>query len=572
MRYALDTASIQNFPEERLHNFSRLSRLQHTLVSDPSDSTAQPPGLAALPANSLSGPAFSRVSTAATEDIAQQVMQLAPRLALDIAVRLGPLVQTNIAEGYAAITPIHNPTPSIQQPTTEHGLELIRVEGVVLSPARYQELQALYGSNATFQSKAQAAAAELSAKRKNDLLVVLPTGGGKSLVFMAAAVNQVEVEKKMITVVVVPLKALLADLIRRLEEKNISHSVWLPTWAEPARGNIRCLLVTVDHCTNQKLLNFLSQKAHLGQLARVVVDEIHFLLTSDHFRPAFKLLQLLRKLPVPIVGLSATIPHSSITELCAKFHLAPSSTQLIRASTVRENIVYSRLALLTPSKVDKSKFDFTAEDGTVLSIVDFIMRKAEALNPHERILGFTQSRDDAEGLASLLGCGHYHGKLDETARENTLRLWEGNSGSPVLIATNAFGAGIDCNVRLVFHFGSPRNLIDYSQESGRVGRDGKESEAIVFWDMNKFTPKLKSGERDVGVKEQQAWLRTDQCLRLIPGEFFDGHAQSCIQLATVALCSWCSSVCQNVCPFLPTTSLIPMLIFCSLRLVVTKLC
>ena len=575
MRYALDTNSIQNFPEERLHNFTRLSKLQHTLVSDPSTAT-QTSALAVLPANSLSGPANSGVSTIAIEDIAQQVMQLAPRLALDIAVRLGPLMQTNIAEGYAALMPIHNPTPSSQQPLTEHGLELIRVEEVVLSPTRYQELQALYGRRATFQSKAQGVAVELSAQRKNDILVVLPTGGGKSLVFMAAAVNQVELKERMITVVVVPLKALLADLIRRLAEKNILYSVWLPTWIEPSRGNMRCLLVTVDHCTNHKLLDYLSQKAHQKQLARVVLEEVHFILTSDHYRPAFKLLKLLRQLPVPIVGLSATIPHSSILELCTKLHLTPSATQLIRASTVRENVVYTRLALLTPYKADKSKFDFTAEDGTVLNIVDFIVKKADALKPDERILGFTQSREDAENLASLLGCGYYHGKLDDTARSNALQLWEGSSGSPVLIATNAFGAGVDCNVRLVFHFGSPRNHIDHSQESGRVGRDGKEAEAIMFWNMGNFGPKLKVGESTIGVKEQQAWLRTDQCLRIIPGEFFDGHGQSCIQLAKVALCSWCSSeICQKVHLFLSITSpglIFTFFTFCSQHLVLTKLC
>jgi superfamily II DNA/RNA helicase len=565
MKYAIDAASIQNFPEERLHNFSRLSRMQHTLISDPLN--VQPPGLKALPADSLSsfrpGPgqatAISGVSNATLEDIARLVMKLAPALALDIAVRLGPLMQTNIADGYAAITPItpiHKPTPSIQQPLTEHGIELIRVEEVVLSPARYQELQALYGRNASFHSKAQAVAVELSAKRKKDLLVVLPTGGGKSLLFMAAALNQEEVKGRMITVVVVPLNALLADLIQRLTEKKISHSVWLPDWSEPA-SSMRCLLVTVDRCADQKFLDYLSLKAKRKELARIVVDEIHFVLTSQHYRPAFKFLKQLREISVPIVGLSATLPPSHILELCKRLHLTPSSTQLIRASTVRENVVYTRLPLLTPWKTDGSKFDFTTQGGAVLSVVPFIKMKADALKPHERILGFTQSRDDAEDLAALLGCGYYHGKLDESARRNALQLWEGNSGSPVLIATNAFGAGVDCNVRLVFHYGSPRNHIDHSQESGRVGRDGKEAEAIVFWNMDKFAPKLKAEESDIGVKEQQAWLRTDQCLRLIPGEFFDGCGRSCIQLVIVALCSWCSfNFCQleKVCPLLSIAS------------------
>ena len=125
----------------------------------------------------------------------------------------------------------------------------------------------------------------------------------QSLSFMAAAVNQVEAAAKMITVIVVPLKALLADLIRRLAEKKIPYSVWLPspTWTEA--GNTRCLLVTVDHCTDKKIFTYLSLKVQQKQLARIVLDEIHFILISDHYRPAFTFLKQLRQLPVPIVGL-----------------------------------------------------------------------------------------------------------------------------------------------------------------------------------------------------------------------------------------------------------------------------
>jgi superfamily II DNA helicase RecQ len=177
----------------------------------------------------------------------------------------------------------------------------------------------------------------------------------------------------------------------------------------------------------------------------------------------------------------------------------------------------------------------------MMCVVSFIKEKADTFERHERILGFVQSRQEAEALAHLLGCEHYHGKLNETAREQALQSWQGNFGSPVLIATNALGAGVDCNVRLVFHYGSPRNHIDQSQEDGRVGRDGKLAQAITFWDVNKFAPKLKAGESDVGVKEQQAWLRTDQCLRIVTGEFLDGRGQSCIDLSTVALCGWCSA-------------------------------
>jgi superfamily II DNA helicase RecQ len=547
MRYALDTATIQNFPEERLRNFSRLSRMQHTLISDPS--TIKKSELAALSSNSLAKVSGGQTLMPAVEDFSEHIMQLAPRLAMDIAVRLGPMMQTNIAEGYAAIAPIHSVVPSSQQqPLTEHGLQLVKTEDIILSPERYQELQALFGRKAKFQSKAQAVAVELSARRKNDLLVILPTGGGKSLLFMAAAVNQVEVENKMITVVIVPLNALLADLGRRLDEKNISYSVWLPAWAEPASGDMRCLLATVDRCSDDRLFNYLFQKAQKKQIARIILDEVHFVLTSDHYRPAFKTLKQLRQLPVPIIGLSATIPPSCILELCTKLHLTPSATHLIRSSTMRPNIIYTKLELATPWNTDGKKFNFKAEDGAIISIIEYIKKKAQALKPNQRILGFTQSREDAEELAGLLECGYYHGRLDEAARKNSLEAWNASAGSPVLIATNAFGAGVDCNIPLVFHYGSPRNHLDLSQESGRAGRDGNEAEAVVFWNSGRFAPKLKEGESSIGVKEQQAWLRTEQCLRLIPGDFFDSCPQSCIQLGTAALCSWCSlEVFQKVC-------------------------
>ena len=63
----------------------------------------------------------------------------------------------------------------------------------------------------------------------------------------------------------------------------------------------------------------------------------------------------------------------------------------------------------------------------------------------------------------------------------------------------------------------------------------------MFWHADKFLPKPKPEESTAGAKEQQAWLHTTQCLHIIPGKFFDGCGQSCIQLATAALCSWCSS-------------------------------
>ena len=537
MRYALDAASIQNFPEERLHNFNKLSRLQHHLVSDLSVEPAPALPTLSLPQQVPTG----QVQTATTEYTLNVLRELAPRFALELATHLAPKIHTQIAGGFAAITPIHGSTSQSEQPSTESGLELIDVNQVELSSDRYSELRRLYGVGAVFRSKAQAAMVELVMLRNSDLMAVLPTAGGKSLAFLAPAVNKKETEARMITVIVVPLNALLTDLEKRLKEKNILYQIWTDTWDDHPGIDFRSLLVTTDNASNEKLVQYLMKLCKGERLARLILEEIQFVLTSEHYRPAFKLLKLMRQLAVPIICLSATVPLISVKTLCEKLWLLPEATKLIRASTVRENIVYTRLELVAPRVSGEKRYDFLDVDGKTQNLIEFLTTKVEALQPHERILGFVQSRDEAEALGKILQCEFYHGPLDRAARVKALKSWEGPGGSPILIATTALGAGVDCMVSLVFHYRSPRNHIDQSQESGRAGRDEKLAHHIVFWDPADYGPKLLVNQSNIGVKEQQKWLRTDQCLRLVTGEFLDGRANSCIDLATVVLCGFCSA-------------------------------
>ena len=196
------------------------------------------------------------------------------------------------------------------------------------------------------------------------------------------------------------------------------------------------------------------------------------------------------------------------------------------------NVSYTQVALHTPLWTGEHQFDFEMEDGKMLTVVSFVKEKADTLKEDECILGFVQSCKEAEALVHLLGCGYYHGKLDDTAWAEVVKSWDSNFGSPILIATNTFSASVDYNLPLVSHYGSPWNHIDQSQESGCIGQNGK---------AGKFMPKLKVGESDIGIKEQQAWLHTDQCLRIISSKFLDGWWQSCIDLSTVTLCGWCSA-------------------------------
>jgi superfamily II DNA helicase RecQ len=536
--YAIDSATIQNFPEERLHNFAKISRLHHTLIADPASIQPMPIHVAS---SSHQAQMVTSVTSLSTSDLRQISSQLAPIVAHEIAVQLAPKMQTNIADGFAAIVPIDPSTSHNQRASRESDLELIDVDEVVLNPARHAELQALYGEKARFRSKAQAAAVELSARREKDLLVVMATGGGKSLVFMAAAKNQVEIEQRLMTVIVVPLKALLLDLRRRLREKDIKVIVWESGKSQIPHDDTRSILVTVDKAAEPEFFQFISNMIANKRLARMILDEIHSILTSEHYRPLFKFLKELRRLCVTVVGMSGTCPPSALKELCSKLHILPTATQIIRMPAIRANIVYRRLELVTPATDGLRRFDFRADDSTVQNIVTYIGDKAGKLAPGDRILGFVLSRADAESLAGELSCFFYHAKMSDVAQAQTLEDWQNGRGSPILISTSALGNGLDCSVRIVFHYKSARNHIDHDQEIGRAGRDDQLAYSIVFWDPSDYGWRPKEGQSLIGIKEQQAWLRTDQCLRIITGQFLDGKGRSCIDMGTVQLCGWCSA-------------------------------
>jgi len=110
-----------------------------------------------------------------------------------------------------------------------------------------------------------------------------------------------------------------------------------------------------------------------------------------------------------------------------------------------------------------------------------------------------------------------------------------------LVSTSSLGAGVDwASIRMVVHYKSPRNLLDYSQESGRAGRDGLVAHSVV-WDPQDPGTYMAPNQNPIGMAEVRDWLRRDQCLRLIPGHFLDGQGKTCYGLSDVQLCSFCNA-------------------------------
>ena len=121
---------------------------------------------------------------------------------------------------------------------------------------------------------------------------------------------------------------------------------------------------------------------------------------------------------------------------------------------------------------------------------------------------------EPEDVAHTLKCHFYHAKLDACQKQTNLNAWRegGDSEVPVLVTTSALGARFDYGeVELVLHYGKPRNIIDFSQESGCSGQELSVAYSTVFWNPNRKDEKLSPEQDPMGVEAMTAYVQADQC-------------------------------------------------------------
>src|SRR5437764_936096 len=196
-----------------------------------------------------------------------------------------------------------------------------------------RELKGMMGEQAKFGGVQEEAIKAITAG-KSPIVVVMPTGAGKSMLFMLPA----WVEQGGTTVVVVPLIALRGDMMRRCKELGISCAEWEGRRPPDAAAIV---LVTPESAVSEDFMTFLNRLNATQQLDRIVIDECHIVLNRRYkFRRQMQRLGKLMAAGTQMVMLTATLPPSEEEELYRRMYVEKEHVQIFRASTVRKNVAY----------------------------------------------------------------------------------------------------------------------------------------------------------------------------------------------------------------------------------------
>lgn len=299
-----------------------------------------------------------------------------------------------------------------------------------------------------------------------DTFVLMPTGGGKSLCFQIPALL-----KEGTAVVVSPLISLMKDQVDALRENGVAAAFLNSSLsdAEASKvlrdllsGNLKLLYIAPERLVMADMLS----KLESVNLSLIAIDEAHCVSQWGHdFRPEYVQLGRVRqRFPtVPFVALTATADDQTRDDVVKRLQLV--EPEVFVAGFDRPNIRYT--------VVEKQK--------PIEQLQDFI-----SLRPEDSGIVYCLSRKRVEEVAAKLRergveAAAYHAGMDSKARNRVQDAFQ-QDDTRVVVATVAFGMGIDKpNVRFVVHFDMPKNVEGYYQETGRAGRDGLPSEALLLY-------------------------------------------------------------------------------------------
>jgi ATP-dependent DNA helicase RecQ len=369
-----------------------------------------------------------------------------------------------------------------------------------------------------------------------DALVLMPTGGGKSLCYQVPAIVR-ERAGQGLTVVVSPLIALMHDQVGALIEAGVAAAFLNSSLSseeaqkvekQMLRGELTLLYAAPERLTTPRFLALLDSLQERGKLALFAIDEAHCVSQWGHdFRPEYRSLVVLheRYASVPRVALTATADDLTRADIVERLQLQRARTFI--SSFDRPNIRYQLV----------EKKDATTQ------LLRFIRDEHTGAEGHDAGIVYCQSRRRVEEVATLLceaglNALPYHAGLDGAVRQRHQDRFLREEGL-IMVATIAFGMGIDKpDVRFVAHLDMPKNIEGYYQETGRAGRDGEPANAWMAYGLQDVVNQRRMIDESPAADEFKQVLRgkldallglaeASDCRRVRLLKYFGEDSQPC---------------------------------------------
>lgn len=353
--------------------------------------------------------------------------------------------------------------------------------------------------------QAQALRAVLMLEKYEKLLVVLPTGAGKTLLYL------VQMPDAGCTVVIVPLVALLEQVEDRCRSIGIDYVRWSAssTW-QTIQMLPMVILIGAEQALSPRFFDKAAELCQTGHIGRIVLDEAHIVLYN--YRQELQQIHRLGILSAPTVFMTATMPVRSSLASFRKVCGLKDRLQVFHVPTNRPNIHIQILRTFSEGETDC----------TYRALKTSVAHYCSVMQSSSRGIIFWNSITHVEALASTIGSNFYHSKLPSRQRTAVMQDWLGREcKSRWIVTTSALECGIDYpEVRAVIHCGPKDDIISAVQEMGRAGRDGAPADFVIYQPaMGPFPV------RD----EFEEIFKETVCYRQCLNKIMDGIGETCTQ-------------------------------------------